>query len=239
MRITQITTLLVIVSLLTSGTVQAQTDFRKSMKSESSTGASSPKRNSIIGNHTSDTLNNVALYNGKLYNAYLDRGDTVPMVSLPLVSVKKNRVFKNKRQRRRYNRLERHVRKVYPFAKLANEKLVAYEKTLKGMTEQRRKKFMRAAEKEIRNDFSDDLKALTWTQGRILLRLIDRETGAVSYELVKDLRGGFTAWIFQGVAKMFDFDLKAEYNPEKDDKLIEEIVQQIEQEELFEQTVSR
>ncbi|MFT4525025.1 MAG: hypothetical protein ACI85F_001177 [Bacteroidia bacterium] len=189
---------------------------------------------------SSDILNLAALIDGELYDAILsENGDTVPIVSLAMVNVKGKRVFKSKRQKRKFLRLERHVRKVYPFAKLANEKLVAYELTLAEMSDHRRKKFMRVAEKEIRKEFSNDLKALTFTQGRILLKLIDRETGNVSYELVKDLRGGFTAWLFQGVAKMFSFDLKADYNPKEDDKLIEEIVVQIEQEELLGQTVSR
>jgi hypothetical protein len=69
--------------------------------------------------------------------------------------------------------------------------------------------------------------------------LIDRETGNVSYELVKSLRGSFTAWIFQGVARIFDFDLKADYDPLNDDRLIEEIVLKIEQEEVLEHTVCR
>jgi hypothetical protein len=189
---------------------------------------------------SSDILNLAALIDGELYDAILsENGDTVPIVSLAMVNVKGKRVFKSKRQKRKFLRLERHVRKVYPFAKLANEKLVAYELTLAEMSDHRRKKFMRVSEKEIRKEFSNDLKALTFTQGRILLKLIDRETGNVSYELVKDLRGGFTAWLFQGVAKMFSFDLKADYNPKEDDKLIEEIVVQIEQEELLDQTVSR
>ena len=228
-----------IVIMLMSLAAQAQntTSPDKLRGSASLNGASQPLV--VMAPESSDTLNSVALVNGKLYDAYMNEGDTVPMIALPMVKVQKKRVFKNKRERRRYVRLERHVRKVYPYAKLANERLVAYEHTLKGMSDSRRKKFMRAAEKQIRKEFSDELKALTWTQGRILLRLIDRETGAVSYELVKDLRGGFTAWIFQGVAKMFDFDLKSEYDPEKDDKLIEEIVQKIEQEELLKQTVSR
>ena len=187
-----------------------------------------------------DTLNQAVLIDGVLYNAILsESGDTLPIVSLNMVSIKRERVFKSKREKRKYQRLERHIRKVYPFAKMANEKLVAYELTLQKMSESKRKKFLRKAEKDIRKEFSNDLKALTFTQGRILLKLIDRETGNVSYELVKSLRGSFTAWIFQGVARIFDFDLKADYDPLNDDRLIEEIVVKIEQEEVLEHTVCR
>jgi hypothetical protein len=107
------------------------------------------------------------------------------------------------------------------------------------MSQSKRKKFLRKAEKDIRKEFSNDLKALTFTQGRILLKLIDRETGNVSYQLVKSLRGSFTAWVFQGVAKIFDFDLKADYDPINDDRLIEEIMVKIEQEQALESAVCR
>jgi hypothetical protein len=187
-----------------------------------------------------DTLNQAALIDGVLYNAIIsESGDTLPMVSLKMVSIKRERVFKSKREKRKYQRLERHIRKVYPFAKMANEKLVAYELTLQKMSQSKRKKFLRKAEKDIRKEFSNDLKALTFTQGRILLKLIDRETGNVSYQLVKSLRGSFTAWVFQGVAKIFDFDLKADYDPINDDRLIEEIMVKIEQEQALESAVCR
>lgn len=186
-----------------------------------------------------DTIEDVVLINGKLYEATVSNGDTLPLINLPIVRVQREKVFKSKRDRRRYIRLERNVRKVYPFAKMANQRLFAYEHSMKEMDEKFHKKFMKKAEKDIRKEFGDELKALTFTQGRILLRLIDRETGNVSYDLVKELRGGFTAWLFQGVAKMFKYDLKSEYDPEKDDRLIEEIVRKIEQEDLSSRTVSR
>ena len=225
-----------------TGLVSGQTanDVRAKIKAGCTDSLTTSSVHSEINEATKeDTLSKAALINGQLYNALVSEGDTVPMVSLGMVSVKRKRVFKSKRERRKYLRLERHVRKVYPFAKLANEKLVRYEKTLKGLSDKRRKKFMRVAEKEIRKEFSNDLKALTFNQGRILLKLIDRETGNVSYDLVKDLRGGFTAWLFQGVARVFDFNLKSEYDPENDDRLIEEILVKIEQEQAVEHTVSR
>ena len=91
---------------------------------------------------------------------------------------------------------------------------------------------MKELEKEIKRDYEGELTKLSFTQGRILIKLLDRETGSISYDIVKEFRGGFTAWFFQGIAKMFSYDLKAEYDAEGEDKLIEEIVQKIEAGEL-------
>jgi len=97
------------------------------------------------------------------------------------------------------------------------------------MDKRDRKKRMKELEKEIKRDYEGELTKLSFTQGRILIKLLDRETGSISYDIVKEFRGGFTAWFFQGIAKMFDYDLKSEYNPEGDDKIIEEVVKQVEQ----------
>jgi hypothetical protein len=88
------------------------------------------------------------------------------------------------------------------------------------------------AEAELRAEFEQDMKSMTVTQGRILVKLIDRQTGHTSYDLVKQLRGSFQAWMWQGVAKVFGNDLKGEYDPEGDDKLVESIVRRIENGEL-------
>lgn len=100
------------------------------------------------------------------------------------------------------------------------------------MKPRERKKRMKELEKEIKRDYEGELMKLSFTQGRILIKLLDRETGEVSYDIIKEFRGGFTAWFFQGIAKMFDYDLKDDYDPEGDDKLIEEIVQKVERGEL-------
>ena len=83
---------------------------------------------------------------------------------------------------------------------------------------------MKQVEKELLDEYEDDLKKLTITQGRILIKLVDRETGATSYELVKELRGSFSAFFWQAFARIFGSTLKAEYDPYGEDRLIEEIV---------------
>jgi hypothetical protein len=91
---------------------------------------------------------------------------------------------------------------------------------------------LKLAEAEIKAEFSEELKSLTQSQGRLLIKLIDRETGRTSYDLVKQLRGSFEAWLWQGVAQLFGNDLKDDYDPNGDDALVESIVRRIENGEL-------
>lgn len=173
-----------------------------------------------------------ALIDGKLYNAVIIDGDTIPMISLPPARAASKRVFKTRRDERKYRRLIYHIKKAYPYAKLAGDKMREVEEEVKDMSPRERKRRMKELEKEIKRDYEGELMKLSFTQGRILIKLLDRETGNISYDIIKEFRGGFTAWFFQGVAKMFNYDLKSEYDPEGKDKMIEEIVQKIERGEL-------
>ena len=91
---------------------------------------------------------------------------------------------------------------------------------------------MTKAEKELVGQFEKDIKNLTFTQGHILLKLIDRETGNSSYQLIKDMRGNLSASLWQSLARVFSTDLKAKYDPDGDDKQVEEIVLLIERGEI-------
>ena len=173
-----------------------------------------------------------ALINGQLYDAIVVDGDTIPVIKLPTAKATSKRVFKSKRAEKRYRRLEYHIKKVYPYAKLASVKMKEVEKEVAGMTKRERKKRMKQLEKEIKREYEGELMKMTFTQGRILIKLLDRETGDVSYDIVAAFRGKFTAWFFQGIAKMFDYDLKSEYDAKGKDKLIESIVQRIERGEI-------
>lgn len=173
-----------------------------------------------------------ALINGKLYNAIIVNGDTIPVVSLPAAEARAKRVFKSKREQKKYYRLAYHVKKVLPYAQLAGKRMKEVEAEVANMSKRERKKRMKELEKEIKRDYEGELTKMSFTQGRILIKLLDRETGNISYDIVKEFRGGFTAWFFQGIAKMFDYDLKSEYDAEGDDRLIEEIVQKVERGEL-------
>ena len=160
-------------------------------------------------------------------------GDTLWVAELDEVYIFPTKKFKNRRERRRYTRLIYNVKKAYPWAKLAGEKLSEVEVQLMSLeTEKQQKEFMKQVEKELLKDYKDDLKKLTVTQGRILIKLVDRETGDTSYELVKELRGKISAVFWQALARLFGSNLKSEYDAEGEDRLIEEIVVLIENGQL-------
>lgn len=160
-------------------------------------------------------------------------GDTIPLFQMKEIPIYSPRVFKNKREERRYGRLQRYVVKVYPYAKIAGEMLRDFDDTLKTFkTDRARKKYLKKVEEQLKAEFGGELKKLTIKQGIILVKLIDRETGNTSYELIKQLRGSFSAFIWQSLARLFGSNLKLEYDPYGEDALIEEIVQRIERGEL-------
>lgn len=160
-------------------------------------------------------------------------GDTIPLYRYSPVSVFAPRQFKNKRERRRYNKLERYVVKVYPYAEVAGEMLRFFDDTLMSIrSESKRKKYLKKVQMELEEEFSGELKKLTIKQGIILIKLIDRETGNTSYDLIKELRGSFSAFIWQSLARLFGSNLKLEYDEFGEDRLIEEIVQRIENGEI-------
>ncbi len=161
--------------------------------------------------------------------AAVSRGDTIPMISLDEVHVVGFSFVKTKRDARKMNRLIRYVKKVYPYARLAGIKLEKYSEQLAALeTERERRKLMKQLEKEIEVEFGDDLRKLTFTQGKILIKLIDRETGSSSYELVQALRGKFSAFFYQTFARIFGYNLKVKYDPYGEDMHIETIVRLIE-----------
>jgi hypothetical protein len=151
--------------------------------------------------------------------------DTVALLDAKAVVIFPSVRFENKKQAARYDKLVYNVKKVYPYAKLANARLTHYRDVLDTITgEKARKSYMKKAEKELQDQFGDEIRDLTFSQGKILIKLIYRETGNSSYDLVKDLRGGFTAFIWQTMARLFGYDLRATYDPAGEDQVIEQVV---------------
>ncbi len=160
-------------------------------------------------------------------------GDTLWVADLDEVYIFPTKKFKSRRERRRYTRLIYNIKKAYPWARMAGEKLAEVEVHLVSLeTEKEQKDYMKLVENELLKDYKQDLKKLTITQGRILIKLIDRETGDTSYELVRELRGKISAVFWQALARLFGSNLKSEYDSEGEDRLIEEIVVLIENGQL-------
>lgn len=166
----------------------------------------------------------------KLYFIITENGDTLPIVTLHPVSISENRTFANKREERKWSRLKRDVAKVYPYSKIAGKKLRTYNDMMVGKPESEQKKLLKRAESELKKEFEGDIRNMTLNQGRILIKLIDRETGNSSYGLVKDLRGSFQAFFWQSLARVFSTNLKETFNPyaNPEDKMIEDIIGSIE-----------
>jgi hypothetical protein len=155
--------------------------------------------------------------------------DTIPMIDLPEIRVYERRDYEYLYLKRRYRRLIRNVKKAYPYAKIAGVRLKALDDHLATMSSEKEKKaYVDRAEKEIMDQFEKEVKRLTVTQGIILVKLIDRETGRTSYQVIRELKGRIPAFFWQGIARIFGNNLKAEYDPENKDRIIEDIVQGIE-----------
>ena len=156
-------------------------------------------------------------------------GDTVPCFDLATVNVTSTKIFLSERDKINFDKLVRNVKKVYPYAKLAGLKLREYNNILaKAPSDGDRRKIMKVAEKELKDQFGGELKSLTFSQGKILIKLLYRETGSSSYALVQELRGKFVAFFYQAFARLFGYNLKVTYDPEGEDRPIEIIVNLIE-----------
>ncbi len=158
----------------------------------------------------------------------IENGDTVPTATFENVYIFPKPAFKSKKDEMKYWRLIYNLKIVYPYAKLAGSKyneMNQHFMTLK--TERERNLYTKQVEKEIRKQFEGELVNLTISQGRLLIKLVDRETGKTSYDLVKELRGNFSAAFWQTLARLFGSNLKTTYDPNGDDKPIEDILKAI------------
>jgi hypothetical protein len=167
---------------------------------------------------------------GKVLTEYVVvNGDTIPAVGYDPYVVKGKREFANKKKEAAYDKLVYRVQKAYPIAKKAGVKYQNIQDSLKNLPERERKERMKKLEDELYKEYEPQIKKMSLQTGKILLKLIDRETGQNSYAVVKDLRGSFRAVFYQGFAKMFGANLKTEYDPDNDqeDKMIEEIIGKI------------
>jgi hypothetical protein len=166
-------------------------------------------------------------------SAVVQNGDTILVAHLDEAIIEPHKRAPTNRDLRQYRRLVYNVKKVYPYAKLAGVKFTeinAYMQTLKTKKEQR--EYIKQVEKDILAQYEEDLKDLTITQGRILIKLIDRETSETSYEVVKELRGSFQAGFWQAIARIFGSNLKTEFDAAGEDKMIDEIMVMIEKGQL-------
>lgn len=151
-------------------------------------------------------------------------GDTLASFWLNPVLVQDKMLYHSPEEKLKFFRLRQDVYAVLPYAKYAGMRYKWLNAQLEHETDKRKRKMLiREVEEDIKKNYAKKLKDLTITQGRILIKLVDRETGQTSYEIVKELKNGFTAFLFQGIAGFFGDNLKDHYDPITD-KDIETII---------------
>ena len=153
------------------------------------------------------------------------QGDTIPYIKRPTVYIFKPLKFKNKREYVKYARLVRDVKRVYPISKEIKDIVIeTYEYLQTLPTEKEKQKHIKAVEKGLKEQYTPRLKKLTFSQGKLLIKLVDRQCNQTSIQLVKAFMGPFKAGFYQTFAAMFGASLKKEYDAEGDDKMIERII---------------
>jgi hypothetical protein len=150
----------------------------------------------------------------------VENGDSIAVIHITPV-----RKYARKPDMRRYARLVRAVKRVYPIAEEAKVLMATMESELLALPNKKQQKlYIKGIEKRLIREYTPVLKKMTIYDGRVLLKLIDRQVDDTAYEIIKEFRGGFEAGLWQALAKMFGNNLKTDYDPDKDDILLEQIV---------------
>lgn len=155
--------------------------------------------------------------------------DTLPHMDIPQINIFPKPKFKNKQAEQQYWRLVVRVKKVYPYAKEAARLYTKYQTDVPPDAKRRdRRAYVKKAEDELMALYGPKLKQMSISDGRVLIKLIDRETHATSYDLIDRVKGGVPAIFWQGVARIFGNNLKSHYDPHGEDRQIEQIIHFIE-----------
>jgi len=160
-------------------------------------------------------------------------GDTIPCVQLREVLIFKPLKFKNEKERQEYNRLVRNVKKTLPIAKEIQQIIIETYEFLETLpTKKDKDRHIKKVEKGLKEQYTARMKKLSFSQGKLLIKLVDRESNQSSYELVKAFMGPFKAGFYQTFAGLFGASLRKEYDPSGDDKLTERVVLLVENGQL-------
>jgi hypothetical protein len=155
-------------------------------------------------------------------------GVKMPEIEIREVTIHARHERAQRKEYRQYEKLIFNIKKVYPYALIVRAKLNDVSEELKNIPDEReRKRYLKNVEKDVFAQYQDDIENMTITQGRLLIKLIDRETQNTSYALIREYRGKFSATFWQSVARIFGTNLKEEYDPYGEDALIEAIIREI------------
>jgi len=151
-------------------------------------------------------------------------GDTIGLAFLHDVYIYPKMRFKNKKQERFYWRTVRDVKKTLPYAKILAKEMEKTNELMQNMSRRQKRKFWKQYEKLLFQRYEGSFRDMTASQGQMLMKLIDRESGETSYDVIQMYKGTLAANFWQGLAKMFGNDLKAEYDGSDKDKMTERII---------------
>lgn len=159
----------------------------------------------------------------------LDKGDSIQYVELNKIYVYPPLTFEDERQRMEYNRLVYNVKKVLPIAKEVNKIIIETYEYLQTLPDKKaRDEHMKRVEADIKREYTPRMKKLTYAQGKLLIKLVYRETSSSSYQLIQAFLGPIRAGFYQAFAWFFGASLKKEYQPNGVDRLTERVVLQVE-----------
>ncbi len=158
-----------------------------------------------------------------------ETGDTIPIILLRNVYCFNRKHFTSQRREQKYWKMVNDVKKTLPIAKEARRLLVASYDSMQVMDHKTQKKYFKSLEKELLKQYKPQLKRLNYRQGKLLVRLIDRECNTTSYKIIREYLGRSKAWFWQSFGLLFGVSLKGKWEPDGKDKELEDICLQVEQ----------
>lgn len=163
------------------------------------------------------------IIDGKVIPVIIIDGDTLPTISAPDVTVKRKRDFESREERKRYYQWRKYAAKVYPYALEAVRLYRQYEKETEGMKKNKKNKYTKSLEKGLKPKYEEELKALSKSQGFILIKMVERELNKPFFRVILTIRGGWEAFKWQTMASMYGYNLRKGYDP-NDDEILELIL---------------
>ena len=183
----------------------------------------------IFGSHLSAQVNEAAARYDSINQATILEGDSMPHLELEEVAILPPPRFDNKRDARRYWRLVKNLKVVLPYARVVNKTIAEMEVSLGHFeTDKERRKYIKSVEDSLWNQYEPELRKMTISQGRLLFKLVDRESSNTTYHWIEHYKGSLTAFFWQGIARIFGSNLKSGFDmSDPQDAMIDRLVKYI------------
>lgn len=176
----------------------------------------SPWAQDVFGQTTTVYDTTIIYTDGRVMRVRIEGTDTIVVARIPEVVVKAPPVFADDEEYRQYMRYKRYATEVLPYAIESIRLYREYQRETLDMKKGQAKRYAKDIQKDVKEDFTDPLKNLSRTQGKILVKMIENHLDMTMYDVLRDVRGGFTATKWQTVGRLYGYDLKEGYTPGKD-----------------------